>query len=217
VAVRLAMASVAALAGQPNEDFAGAVPGAVVLIDGAGISGIEEICRHGVAWHATRLGGELLGLLALFTDRSLPALLAEAIGRVADSHRDTCDLADPSSPSATVAILRLSGGRADYLVLGDTVIVLGGATAPLVVTDPREAGFGRPYRAALEAAAAGSAEYDKARDDFIDALRANRNQPGGFWVAKEDPRVAAEATPCGAGGRRDHRALHRPGRALGCL
>jgi hypothetical protein len=45
----VATASVAARKGHPNEDFAGAVPRAVVLVDGAGISGIEEICRHGVA------------------------------------------------------------------------------------------------------------------------------------------------------------------------
>ncbi|MFD5113455.1 hypothetical protein ACFWNG_14215 [Streptomyces sp. NPDC058391] len=61
-------------------------------------------------------------------DRSLSALLAEAIEQVTDNHRDTCDVADPISPSATVAI-----------------------------------------------------------------LRANRNRPGGFWVAKDDPRAADEA------------------------
>jgi hypothetical protein len=35
--------------GRPNEDFVGDVPGAVVLLDGAGIPGTETICRHGVA------------------------------------------------------------------------------------------------------------------------------------------------------------------------
>ena len=182
--MRVTMASVGARPGRANEDFVGVVPAGAVLVDGAGISGIEEICRHGVAWHATRLGGELLGLLGLDSDRGLPALLGEAIERVADAHRGICDLTDPSSPSATVAILRLRGDRAEYLVLGDTVVVLGRAGSPFVVSDPREVTFGRPYRAALEAAAEGSAEYEKARDEFIEALRANRNQPGGFWVAK---------------------------------
>lgn len=192
--MRVVMASAAAGAGHRNEDFVGAVPTAAVLIDGAGgVSGTESVCRHGAAWYAHRLGGELLGLLSLDPDRTLAVLLAEAIERVADAHRDTCDLADPRSPFATVAILRLSAGRADYLVLSDSVLVLDRAGAPLVVSDHRELAIGRPYRSALDATVEGSAEYEQARRDAIDVLRANRNRPGGYWVAKEDPRAAAEA------------------------
>jgi hypothetical protein len=50
------MATGAGRAGQPNEDFAGAVPGAV-LLDGAGIPATESICSRGVAWYTHRLGG----------------------------------------------------------------------------------------------------------------------------------------------------------------
>ncbi|MQA24283.1 MAG: hypothetical protein GEU94_02160 [Micromonosporaceae bacterium] len=53
----MTMTSVAARAGRANEDFTGAVPTAAVLIDGAGIAGAESICRHGVAWYASRLAG----------------------------------------------------------------------------------------------------------------------------------------------------------------
>jgi hypothetical protein len=191
------MASAAARTGHRNEDFVAAVPTAAVLIDGAGMPGVELICRHGVAWYASRLGGELLGLLSLEADQTLPALLAEAIERVADAHRVTCDLASPGSPSATVAILRRSGGRAggraDYLVLGDSFLVLDRAGAPLVVSDPREVTIARPYRSALTALAEGSAEYERARREGSDVMRANRNRPGGFWVAREDPRAADEA------------------------
>ncbi|WP_406498479.1 hypothetical protein [Streptomyces sp. NBC_00846] len=161
-----------------------------MLIDGAGISGTESICRHGVAWYASRLGGSLLGLLSLVRDRSLSALLAEAIEQVTDDHRDTCDVADPISPSATIAILRLSDGLIEHLVLGDSVLVLDRAdSAPLVVSDPREVIISGSYRSALEAAAESSEEYHRVLRD----LRANRNQPGGFWVAKDDPRAADEA------------------------
>ncbi|GAA0975696.1 hypothetical protein GCM10009555_034000 [Acrocarpospora macrocephala] len=189
--MRVAMTSVAAgRAGRVNEDFTGAVPTAAVLIDGAGVPGSESICRHGVAWHASHLGGSLLSLLSLVRDRSLSALLAEAIERVTDDHRDTCDVANPISPSATVAILRLSGGLIEYLVLGDSVLVLDRAEdAPLVVSDPREVIISRSYQPALEAAAAGSEEYQRLLRD----LRANRNRPDGFWVAKDDPRAADEA------------------------
>jgi hypothetical protein len=234
--VRVAMASIAAYAGRVNEDFAGAVPGAVVLLDGAGgVDGSETVCRHGVAWFAHRLGGQLLGLLALGPERALAAVLAEAIDQVAHAHRGTCDVADPRSPWAAVAMLRLrADGRADYLVLGDPVLVLdrhpaaadgqdrtatldsdsqahrataGGehrahpaaadgahrAGGPLVVTDVREAEIGRPYRSALAGLAEGGAGYEDARREAIAGLRSRRNQAGGYWVAKDDPRAAAEA------------------------
>lgn len=188
--MRVTMTSAAARADRTNEDFTGAVPTAAVLIDGAGIPGAESICRHGVAWYATRLGGSLLSLLSLARGRSLTALLAETIEQVTDVHRDTCDVADPISPSATVAILRRSGSLVEYLVLGDSVVVLERADdAPLVVTDPREVAISRSYQPAIEAAAKGSDEYHR----LLRELRANRNRPGGFWVAKDDPRAADEA------------------------
>jgi hypothetical protein len=173
-----------------NEDFAGAVPRAAVLVDGAGIPGAGSLCRHGVAWYAARLGGSLLSLLALSPDSDLRSLLAEAIGQVTDGHRDTCDVAARLSPSAAVAVLRVSGGRADYLVLGDSTVVLDRtAGAPLVVNDPREVVISRSYLPALQAAGRGTDEYQR----VLDQLRGHRNEPGGFWVAKDDPRAADEA------------------------
>lgn len=139
------------------------------------------------------MGGELLTLLSLWADRRLSALLSDAIERVADAHREACDLADPSSPSATVAILRISDGRADYLVLGDSVLVLDRPAGPLTICDTREVALTQSYRAALSTAAEGSNEYEQIRSEFIGMLRANRNQVGGFWVAKDDPRAAVEA------------------------
>ncbi|WP_171055594.1 MULTISPECIES: hypothetical protein [unclassified Nonomuraea] len=188
--MRVTMTSAPKRTDRANEDFTCAGPTAAVLIDGAGIPGTESICRHGVAWYANRLGGSLLSLLSLVQDRSVSALLAEAIEQVTNDHRDTCDVANPISPSATVAILRLSDGLLEYLVLGDSVLVLDRADdAPVVVSDPREVIISRSYQPAIEAAAQGSDEHHRLLRD----LRANRNQPGGFWLAKDDPRAADEA------------------------
>ncbi len=188
--MRVRMATATARAGRVNEDFTGATPTAAVLIDGAGIPGGERTCRHGVAWYAARLGGSLLGLLSPTRDRSLSAVLAEAIAQVTDEHRDTCDVADPISPSATVAMLRLSDGLLEHLVLGDAVLVLDRADGtPLVVHDPREVIISRSYESALTGIAENSDEYRRILHD----LRSRRNRPGGFWVAKDDPRAAAEA------------------------
>ncbi|MEU8360158.1 integrase [Nonomuraea sp. NPDC048882] len=188
--MRVSMASVAARSGRVNEDFTGAVPAGAVLVDGAGIPGAEATCRHGVAWYASRLGATLLALLASGPDRGLRELLAEAIERVTDAHRGTCAVADPIGPSATVAMLRVSGGVLEYLVLGDSFLVLDRADgAPIVVTDPREVVISSSYVPALEAAGQGTDAYQRILND----LRSHRNAPGGFWLAKDDPRAAGEA------------------------
>ncbi|WP_155371360.1 protein phosphatase 2C domain-containing protein [Catellatospora vulcania] len=188
--MQVAMTSVPARTGRVNEDFAAATAAAAVLLDGAGIPGADSVCRHGVAWYTTRLGGSLLGLLSLLPDQPLPALLAEAIEQVTDVHRDTCEVADPISPSATVAMLRVSGDLAEYLVLGDSFLVLDRAGgAPLVVGDPREVTVSRTYLPAYEATAEGSEQ----RRQVLRDLRARRNRPGGFWLAKDDPRAADQA------------------------
>ncbi|MEE6309069.1 hypothetical protein V1634_19720 [Plantactinospora veratri] len=183
------MTSVAA-PGHTNEDFTGAVPDAAVLIDGAGIPGAGSVCRHGVVWYANRLGGALLSRLSTGREHSLTALLAAAIEQVTDSHRGTCDVTDPISPSATVAILRRSDGLVEHLVLGDSVIVLDRAAgAPVVSADRREVVISRSYQSILEDTRPDSDEYHR----ILAELRANRNRPGGFWLAKDDPRAAYEA------------------------
>ncbi|WP_329042405.1 integrase [Streptomyces sp. NBC_00178] len=188
--MRVSMTSEAARPGRVNEDFTGAVPGAAVLVDGAGIPGTEAVCRHGVAWYAGLLGGSLLGLLSRGPEHSLAALLAEAVDRVTDAHRDTCDVGAPTAPSAAVAVVRTAAGYVDHLVLGDAFLVVdvpGGD--PAVVSDPREEAVCRPYRSALATLPEGGDAYRR----VLGEMRANRNRRGGFWVAKDDPRAADEA------------------------
>jgi len=193
----LTMATSAGHPGRDNEDFVGAVVDAVVLVDGAGITGIEEICRHGIAWYAHRLGATILARLSLaqaVADASLLAIVSAAIDEVTDAHRGTCDVADPSSPSATVAVVRVAGGRADHLLLGDSVLVLDAVGAPVqVVEDRREPDIARPYQEQLTVLAADGVDADQVRNQAITAFRAQRNQPGGFWVAKDSGNVVEHA------------------------
>ncbi|MEU1591179.1 hypothetical protein [Micromonospora sp. NPDC005710] len=192
--MHVSLATSAGKAGRPNEDFVGAVPGAVVLLDGAGIPGAESLCFHGVAWYTHRLGGTLLGHLSRDDGRTLAAILATAITEVAAEHGDTCAIADPSSPQATVAMVRAHQDRLDWLLLADSFLVLDQADAgPLVVTDEREVTARRECGAPLAGIAPGTPEYDRVRASCVTAMRARRNQPGGYWIAKDDPRAAREA------------------------
>lgn len=141
VGMRVSTASSPGHAGRADEDFVGAVPGAVVLLDGAAVPGMDEVCRHGVRWYTEALGGTLLRLLTAPPAVSLVDALAESLEDVASSHRLTCNLEDPRSPQATVAIARVDGGALDLLVLADAFIIVEPSTgprAPEVVTDARE-------------------------------------------------------------------------------
>ncbi len=188
------MATSAGHPGRSNEDFVGAALRAAVLLDGAGIPGTESICHHGVAWYTHRLGGALLGRLSADDDRALSSVLADAIDQLAAEHRRTCDIADPSSPQATVALMRVDGERAEYLVLADSYVLFAGpGDNSVVVTDGREVAVRSSCLALLDGLEAGTPAYDAARETAIGALRARRNQPGGYWIAKDDPRAAEEA------------------------
>ena len=181
--------------GRPNEDFVGAVPDAVVLLDGAGgIPGTESACSHGVAWYSHTLGATVLGQLSREPGTELAAALADAIDQVAGLHSDTCDLTNPISPHATVAMIRFGENRADYLVLADVFAVIDSHDGgPQVITDPREVDARNDVSSALDGLTTDTPEYEKALSSAKDALRARRNQPGGYWIAKDDPQAAMEA------------------------
>ncbi|MCX5065358.1 hypothetical protein OOJ91_05630 [Micromonospora lupini] len=192
--MHVSLATSAGGAGRPNEDFIGAVPGAVVLLDGAGIPGAEGLCAHGVAWYTHRLSSTLLGGLSRDDGRDLADILASAIGEIAVAHSATCDIANPSSPQATVLMVRAHRGRLDHLLLADSFLVLdhvGGG--PQVVTDEREVIARRGCSAPLSGVTPGTPAYDRVRASCAVALRARRNRPGGYWIAKDDPRAAREA------------------------
>ena len=99
--------------GRPNEDFVGAVPGAVVLLDGAGIPGMESVCSHGVAGTHTP-SARLFSGGCPANQADLVAALADGIEEVAGQHRHTCDIASSISPQATVAIIRYDEVRLDF-------------------------------------------------------------------------------------------------------
>src|SRR5262245_6384418 len=179
--------------GHENEDFVGATPTALVLLDGAGAGGNGTGCRHGVAWYARQLGAALLSELDAAMDKPLTAVLAAGIECVAGLHRHDCDLAHPATPSATAVMIRQRAEHLEYLVLADSTLVIDTVDALEVITDNREAIIGELYRGPMDAAVGGSPEHTEARLAYIAQLLHHRNRAGGFWVAAATPEVAVEA------------------------
>ncbi|MFF8275081.1 protein phosphatase 2C domain-containing protein [Streptomyces lateritius] len=179
--------------GGRNEDFAIASPECAVVLDGAGTpNGLPTGCVHGVAWFAQRLG-TLLHREAVESGRDLARCLSTSIEGTAKLHQATCDVGSPFSPSATVAVLRSRGQDVEWLVLGDAVLVLDDGREPEVVTDQRLARVASEERAALRTAGRGLRGELAAHTALVEAERAIRNRPGGYWVAAAEPEAADEA------------------------
>src|SRR6266536_3670202 len=123
--------------GGPNEDYVLFGPNIGLLLDGAGVPSTAETgCVHGVQWYVQHLAGYLVGA-ALMGETSLADAVADAIKATTDDHRDTCDISHPRSPSATVVAVRLDGEVLEWLVLGDSTLVLVAGDSPAVVSDRR--------------------------------------------------------------------------------
>ncbi|SEH01552.1 Protein phosphatase 2C [Nonomuraea solani] len=158
---------------RPNEDLVIAGPSWIVVLDGATAApGVDAGCAHDVRWLVGRLGGALAAGLAGGDGTPLADLLEAAITDTAAAHAGTCDLGNPDSPSATVALVRHTGGRVEYLVLGDCSVAF--SPAGTAVSDDRLECLpgGRPYP--------------------LELVRRMRNVPGGFWVAAARPEAARQ-------------------------
>ncbi|MCM2388002.1 hypothetical protein [Streptomyces albipurpureus] len=169
---------------RPNEDWASvALPasgqgGALIVLDGVTPPEGDYGCEHGVPWFTARLGGTLLELSVSQLDAPLTEVLATAIRRTADVHRNSCDLSHVRTPQATVVMARWGGPSQDveHLVLSDSVLLLespeGGVRA---ILDDRIDRLPRELLRTHESA---------------DRLR---NAEGGFFTAAADPGVTVHA------------------------
>lgn len=192
--MRIAFASEPAHPDRPNEDFIGATADAVVLLDGASIPpGVTTACSHSVRWYSHTLGSTLLAEITQHAG-PLPQLLAQAIKHVTAPHEATCDLTGGGSPSATVIMLRHTAGHLDWLVLGDSTLVLDtGTPDPIVICDDRLDQIAAPHRARLDSLPVGTPDHAEARREYAETLGKYRNRDGGFWVASTDPHAADHA------------------------
>jgi hypothetical protein len=184
----------------PNEDFAAVSPGVAVLLDGAGSPhGRDSGCVHGVAWYARTLGG-LLTAGVNEVGRPLREVLARGIEQVCELHSGPCDLGHPATPSATVIMVRKQHDQIEYLVLCDSTLMLrplgpGDArdVAPRLVTDLRLHELSARLRPAYRRLPVGAPERVIGRAEYLAQLDAERNRPGGYWVAATSPEAAEQA------------------------
>lgn len=157
--------------GTENEDVGLLGENWAFVLDGATAPPLESGCVHGVRWYVDQLAADLSRRLDAATD-PLPTLLAGSIAAVTESHADTCDTGNPSSPSSTVAIVRELAGNLDYLVLADSPVILdvNGEIRPVLDT-----------------------RIDRLPSYDVETVTRIRNTTAGFWVASTCPEAAHQA------------------------
>ncbi len=191
--MRTALATQAA-PGHVNEDFAAASDSVAVLLDGATIpDAAATACRHSTAWFTRQLGARIFQRLTLDAERTITDCVADAIKTLAEHHGETCDTGDECHPSATVVALRECMGAVEYLVLGDSTLVLDTRARPIVVTDRRLDDVQPALRERVRTEQRGTPQYSAARLALLDAERHARNTADGYWIAAADPSAAYHA------------------------
>jgi len=162
--------------GRKNDDYAVLGLEWAAVLDGAtALKPAENGCIHDVPWVVHRLAGNLAHLLSVTPDVVLADALAESIARTCEAHEKTCDLSNPDSPSSTVTILRCRGEFIDYLVLGDSPLLVSRSGKVEPILDERMANLS---------------------DYSYEAVMAVQNTPDGYYVASTMPDAAYHAV-CG--------------------
>jgi hypothetical protein len=144
----------------------------------------DDGCIHGAAWYADTLGNALVHSLNAGTP-GLDMAVADAIRDVTEAHQGTCDVTNPMTPGAQVAIVRERESTVDYLVLGDaTVVCQHPYEGVQVICDDRVDRLPNPP---APVTIRGVRRYPS---EYVASVR---NQQGGFWVAAADQQAANEA------------------------
>jgi hypothetical protein len=191
--MRITFATAQGVKDRPNEDFALATSGAALVIDGAG--GPAELgsgCIHGTPWYVKNLAMRIMDGLVTRPDAPLTEVLAQGITQVTALHTGVCDLQNPGSPSATIALV-VERERIDYLVLSDAVLVLDGPAGVRHISDRRIDDIAPDIQARMRKLRPGTPEHQAERLMLVGEQRRLRNRPGGHWVAATLPEAAEQA------------------------
>lgn len=193
---RVILASEPAPGHAENEDNAFQYGPLVGVFDGVTAPpGIDTGCVHGPAWYVRRLTARLVETATARPAASLADTLADAIRRVRDDHDGRCDLTNPTTPAATVCLVRDAGGYLDYLLLADCTLVVEHGDRVDAITDHRfEVAVAELRQVTLAPGARiGSPERAARLRQIVGSKSALTNQPGGYWVAAANPDAARHA------------------------
>jgi hypothetical protein len=170
------------------------------VLDGASSHGLTlACCDRDAYWYVHALSDALRGALAHDESLDLRQVLAEAIRIVRAEHQAACSNASATTaPAATLALVRLRGDLLDYIVLGDSTLLVETESGVVERTDRRLSDIASDVREQIRDHLRGgggysSPAYRSLLTRLVEAERAFRNTADGYWIAAEDPEAAAQA------------------------
>lgn len=193
--MHVAMATEAAPGRSVNEDQVFHHRSVVGVLDGVTApDGLETGCVHGPAWYARQLVTHLTGAIDDAPAAPLAKVLATAIERVMRDH-PMCDLANPSTPAATVCLLRDAGTELEYLILCDNSLIIDTGTETALLVDDRFARAVQQIRTdyLVGDVPIGSEAHQARVRAASTRKRELTNTPGGYWIAAANPEAAEHA------------------------
>ncbi|MGH8886282.1 MAG: integrase [Egibacteraceae bacterium] len=194
-------ATAAGLGKSCNEDLCGASSNTAWMLDGASVpAGMDTCCEGDAVWYVHRLADALSRNLAAQPRADLREVLADAIDTVRYEHDATCwrGSGQTLDPSATVTLVRRRARALDYLVLGDTAVLLDTGAGVICHSDRRLADVGAPIREKIHQHLRCGGGYDGSAhralvNRLVEYERMARNTAGGYWIASDDPAAAFQA------------------------
>lgn len=161
-----------------------------VVLDGASTPDPEPLDG---GWYADKLGTSIASRLATSPTVDLRDVVAQAITDVAA----LASMTPGRGPSSTVAIFRWDRSHGEALVLGDSPVIVQTTTGIEQVRDGRLTEIAteerRAYRDALRARDGYGDRHRARMRAVVEAERARRNRPDGYWIAEADPSAGHHA------------------------
>lgn len=182
-----------------NEDCFGFLGDTYWVLDGA-TSPLGMKIVHGLTakWYVSELSRAIARAVLRAHDAPLREILRSAIRDVSRKMGRGQLQMRVYSPSATVVMVRLADTHLEYVVLGDSYLLINTPRSVMCVCDDRIRTVNPARRAqALEILRNGAGFEDERfvslKLQLVEEEHALRNRPGGYWIASADPSAADEA------------------------
>jgi Protein phosphatase 2C len=195
---QLELCNIAASGKAHSDDLVQATDSAAWLFDGASAHDDTDACTdHDASWFVCELSQALATQLGQLADRDLTDILAAAISQVSNLHTQLCPhVPSGHGPSATAVIVRRNTQNLEYLVLGDSTLLVQTSDGEIHHhSDKRLSAIAPHLRTSIHQGLQEGCGYEHpAHRERLQILhaeeRAMRNRDDGYWIASDDPRAA---------------------------
>jgi serine/threonine protein phosphatase PrpC len=184
-----------------NEDLIDSYQNVYWLLDGASIPcHLARVGHMNTRWYVQQLSEGLKQALAQRASSPLQKILSHAIGTVQTKMQaqNTTAESDAIMPSSTVVLIRLNGPQIEYLLLGDSYLLIHENAYTKCITDQRIKTIAPDTRQQIKQVLAHgegfhSNQLRRLKHQLVFSEMQSRNQKEGYWIASDNKEAAYHA------------------------